>query len=203
MIKTVLMATDLGPFSVHCLERAVSLCEAYQAKLLVVHAVEPLSSYAEALMVASGVQVPSISSTDEFSTGLSTELSESPSVVESLGAGPSPAHHRNNVLSQLRRRIVESVCEDGRDLLEIDIPTPEVIVQEGRPAEVILSTVAEREVGMVVLGSHGPDSLGNNLLGSVTMRVMQLSKVPVCMVPMVSPRNWYQVKNHRGSPFRG
>lgn len=49
----------------------------------------------------------------------------------------------------------------------------------GRPAEAIVQYANENAVDMIVIGAHGQENLSNLLLGSVTSKVAQLSKVPV------------------------
>ena len=52
----------------------------------------------------------------------------------------------------------------------------------GTAAEHILKVAREKHCGHIVLGSRGRGALAGLLLGSVAMKVMQLSKAPVTVV---------------------
>jgi nucleotide-binding universal stress UspA family protein len=58
----------------------------------------------------------------------------------------------------------------------------ELIVAEGRPAEVILTTIREREIDLVVLGSRGRGSLKRLLLGSTSEQVLREAPCSVLIV---------------------
>ncbi len=51
--------------------------------------------------------------------------------------------------------------------------------------DVIFQQVSDHNVDLLIVGSHGSDTESPNLLGSVTSRILQLSRVPVYMVPLV------------------
>jgi len=55
-------------------------------------------------------------------------------------------------------------------------------VSIGSPAEAIVQFAQERQVDQIVMGAQGQDKLSAFLLGSVTSRVVNLSKVPVVVV---------------------
>jgi len=152
MINRILFATDLSPFSAHTLEHVTNLALHHHARVIVVHAVEPLGGLAQAVTtnVESEAEVVALlqSIKQRVLESLTEELSESPDALD---------------------------CFDG------------VQVRQGRPAEIILTLANELKGDLIVLGSHSPESMGRNVLGSVTSRVLQLSKVPVYMVPMSAP----------------
>ena len=56
------------------------------------------------------------------------------------------------------------------------------IVKEGKPATVILETVAELDPDLIVMGSHGRSKLDHLLLGSVAERVIRKAPCPVLTV---------------------
>jgi nucleotide-binding universal stress UspA family protein len=63
-----------------------------------------------------------------------------------------------------------------------DVPfTTELAI--GRPARTILSTVDERDVDLVVMGTRGAGGLPRRVLGSVTTYVVSHADVPVHVVP--------------------
>ena len=56
----------------------------------------------------------------------------------------------------------------------------------GVPSDVIIAQTGIRDSDMVVLGSHGQHAYRGGLMGSVVTKVLQLSSVPVYMIPMVN-----------------
>lgn len=55
-------------------------------------------------------------------------------------------------------------------------------VRQGTPEDDILAYADERDIDLVVMGTHGRDGLDRVLLGSVTERVVRNSSVPVLTV---------------------
>jgi nucleotide-binding universal stress UspA family protein len=60
--------------------------------------------------------------------------------------------------------------------------TTEMKVMLGNPAEAILD-LSEQGFDLVIVGSRGMSGLARFLMGSVSSRVVQFSKVPVMVVP--------------------
>ncbi len=54
----------------------------------------------------------------------------------------------------------------------------------GPPADVILATSGERDVDLIVMGTHGRTGVGQWFLGSVTENVVRQADVPVFCVPV-------------------
>ena len=170
MIRTILLATDLSPFSTLSLQCAINLCGNLNARLLVVHAVESPGSYAETLYASC------------FSD--------------------CNGEKRRDLFAKLQRHIVAAIEEECRDIMASEQSVElEVVVREGRSTDVVLSLASERNAGMIVVGSHGANSPGRHVLGSVTTRVMQLAKIPVCMVPMISPDSWRHAAEIGSRPY--
>jgi nucleotide-binding universal stress UspA family protein len=57
------------------------------------------------------------------------------------------------------------------------------LVREGSPAQVILEVAGEENVSLIVLGTRGPSSAAELLLGSVSTEVLRLARCPVMAVP--------------------
>ena len=64
---------------------------------------------------------------------------------------------------------------------ETGLPVERVVTRSviGTPVDQILATVAEQNIDLVVLGTHGRGLVGHLLLGSVAERVIRRSPVPV------------------------
>lgn len=163
MFKKILFAADLGAFTSHALINVESLADSFDAEVLIVHGVPPLGEFAASVV--------------------KSHCSESA---------------KNEVLGTLRiEGLVESVSKEVYDSLRnnhfiegslIERVT-EVIVAPGHPASIILFEAERQGVDLIVIGSHGTESLDGRLLGSVASKVLQLAKVPVFMIPMMNPAN--------------
>lgn len=78
-----------------------------------------------------------------------------------------------------------SLAEDALQQLTESLPARvrrEALVVYGDPAEEAAKVVHDREAGLIVMGLHGSPLLGPRM-GSVTYRILCLSRVPVLAVP--------------------
>jgi universal stress protein A len=68
--------------------------------------------------------------------------------------------------------------------LEAVLPGIPVTIEllEGQPAQVIAKTAANREVDLIVMGTHGRSGVAHLLLGSVAERVVRIAPCPVLTV---------------------
>ena len=79
-----------------------------------------------------------------------------------------------------------AIAEDGLDELMADIPRrlrPEALVVFGDPAEEAAKVVRDRGAGLVVVGLHGSPLLSGPRMGSVTYRLLCLSRTLVLALP--------------------
>jgi nucleotide-binding universal stress UspA family protein len=89
------------------------------------------------------------------------------------------------VIDRIRLQVVDTLNSDYSDYLNT-INLKEVLVEIGAPAEVIINQAKIRESDLVILGSHGQHAYRGGLMGSVVTKVLQMSSIPVYMIPMVS-----------------
>jgi nucleotide-binding universal stress UspA family protein len=82
----------------------------------------------------------------------------------------------SDVFAELRRRSDEGFAALKRDH---DLKHARFESVEGVPANVIVSFAAERDVDLVVMGTHGLSGFQKFLLGSVTERVLHRVRVPL------------------------
>lgn len=154
-IETILYATDLSPRAPEVFRYAMSLAQRYGAKIVIAHAVEPLSPYGKSMVDL------------YLSKETSEELHE---------------QARERLVEEIRNRLelfcTEELCTDpeGRDRVT------DIVIREGHPVDVILREAERTQADLVVLGSHGHTAVGEILLGSVAHRVMQRAPVPVFLV---------------------
>ena len=81
------------------------------------------------------------------------------------------------------RRFGKNIVKETRELISgnVDIDITEKIIV-GDPPQVICSVAQEIGCDLIVMGSRGRNPIKGLLLGSVSMRVLQLSPCPVLIV---------------------
>ncbi|RJG09608.1 universal stress protein [Pseudomonas cavernicola] len=161
MIRSILYATDLGLYAPYVLQHALALTRAFNAELYVVHAVEPMGLFAESV--------------------LQTYLDED--LLKEM---------RSNGLSTVMASIEQRVFEGFRDELgeaQQDMALIRAVrVVQGDPPLVILDEVQRFSVDLLVVGSHSHGAAQDIPLGRTAARLVQLSEVPVYLVPMLQHR---------------
>lgn len=161
MIRSMLYATDLGVYAPYVLQHALALAKTFNAELHVIHVVEPMGLFAESVLQSYlGEDVLR----ELHSEGINT-------VIEGIEL---------RVLASFR----DELGENNQDLELIR----SVRVMQGDPSNVILEQAQRLEVDLLVVGSHSYGAQGDTPIGRTVARVLQLSEVPVYMVPMVQNR---------------
>lgn len=156
MIRSMLFATDLGLYAPYVMQHALALARTFKADLYVIHVVEPIGLFAESVLQ---------SYLDE------TALSE----WQSKGLSTVMATIEQRVLDSFR----EEWGEGEQDLQWIR----SVKVIQGDPCEVILDQLRKLSVDLLIVGSHSQATGVAVPLGRTAARVLQLSPVPVYLVP--------------------
>lgn len=156
-IKTILYATDMGAHMRPVFRFALGIAKKYGARIIMLHAAEPLGS---AMQIAMSVYMPEVKAQEVFHDGMSAAL--------------ATMHQR-----------LDKFCEDA---LAENPADREIVsglkVVSGRPAETIVQQAVKAGAELIVVGTHTDPSLGAQLLGSTARKVMQLSKIPVLVVPV-------------------
>ena len=154
-INTVLYATGLGPAAPYVYRFAMSLARQYDARIIAVHGMEPLSTFAQSLVE---LHVP-----HERSEEMHRQA-------------------REQVRERLRERI-QRLCqmENAADPGECD-RVDDIRVVEGQPAQVVLQAAREVQADLIVMGSHRKTVIGDAILGSTTHKVLHGTDKPVLVV---------------------
>ena len=161
MIHSMLYATDLGLYAPFVMQHALALARTFKAELYVVHAVEPMGLFAESVLQS---YLDEQALNEFHSQGLST------------------------VMANIEQRVLDSFREElgeGQQDLEL---IQSVRVFQGDPSQVILDQAQKLSVDLLILGSHSHGSGGETPLGRTAARVLQLSQVPVYLVPLSQRR---------------
>ena len=80
-------------------------------------------------------------------------------------------------LELLRIKLLDCIPEEMRDDMNV-----EAIVVQGIPFAEIISTAREKEIDMIVIGSHGRTGIKHMMLGSVSEKVVRKAPCPVLTV---------------------
>jgi nucleotide-binding universal stress UspA family protein len=156
MIKKIVFATDLGVLGPYVLCHALELSKQFDAKVDIVHVIEPMGVFAESIL-------------DIFLPQKDLEHLRKEGVYD--------------VMTTIKERITDTMSaefsgEDDESFLG------EISVVRGQAAEAILEYVDTHNIDLVVMGTHGEHGEVQGGLGSVASRVLQRSSVPVLMVPL-------------------
>ncbi len=158
MVKRILYATDLGLYGPYIMKQVAMLAQSTGAIVDVLHVIEPMGVFAESI--------------------INTYLPEE-----------EQSHLRNKgmpqVVERIRLQVIDTMNSDYADYIDV-INIGEILVEVGVPSDVIIAQAGIRDSDMVVLGSHGQHAYRGGLMGSVVTKVLQLSSVPVYMIPMVN-----------------
>lgn len=168
MIKTILLAADLGAYTSYMLQHAAELAKQHNATLIVAHAIEPLGTLGHALIQA---YLTPEATQELTTTGLSAMVQE--------------------VKSQLIDAVADEYMEEESNVLQLG----EVIVKTGSPVDVILQAAEDVQADLIIVGSHSPEPTQTASLGTVAQKVLNGAQVPVYVVPYRSSL-WKQKGNH-------
>lgn len=155
-IKTILYATDLGENTRPVFRLAVSQARRYDARLLMLHVVEPLGTTGTAIIA----------------NYLSGETAEK---INRDGA--------REVLAVMKQRL-DTYCQEELASFGLDrTPVTEILVASGNPSEEILEVAKKHQADMIVMGTSTRSFLGSALMGTTVRRVSRFSHIPVLLVP--------------------
>ena len=161
MIRSMLYATDLGLYAPYVMQHALALARTFKAELYVIHVVEPIGLFAESVLQS---YLDEAALSEWQSKGLST------------------------VMATIEQRVLDSFREEWEEG-EQDLQwIRSVKVIQGDPCEVILDQLRKLSVDLLIVGSHSQATGVAVPLGRTAARVLQLSPVPVYLVPSLQRR---------------
>jgi len=154
--KTILYATDLGEHMRPVFRHAISLARQYDAKIIMIHVVEPLGPTGEWLIRA---YVPK--STGSFTKG-----------------------NLKEILKKMKKRVKEFYQDELSEQDIKNGVVSNIYAVSGDCAEQVNSHAESLNVDLIVMGTHTDDSFGHGLLGSTARKLTHISKRPVLVVPV-------------------
>lgn len=154
-ISTILYPTDLGEQSKPVFLHALALAKQYDADIIMLHVVEPISD-ATAFFIHSYAP-------EDMSEEVQKETMK-------------------KILVGMKERLKNFYAEE-RDNAEGFSPVKEFLVVGGQPSEEILRVAEEDKADMIVMGKSTRKVRGIRVMGSTARRVSRMSNVPVMVVP--------------------
>ncbi len=154
-VKRIIYTTDLGKHTRPVFRAALTMADQFNAEVIVVHVVEPISATAE--------------------TVISTYLSEN--IAKDIRRSGMEEVHR-----RLKERI-SKFCEDEQIINKANPDAvSEILVISGAPSEEILRIAKEYDADMIVMGKSSKKIHGRKVLGSTTRRVSRYAETSVFIV---------------------
>ena len=138
------------------MHHALALARPSHAELYVIHAVEPMGQFAESLLQ---------SYLDEQTLDR----------LHSQGV--------NTVMANIEQQVLENFREELGEAADLAV-IKAVRVRQGDPAQVILEQAQRLAVDLLIFGSHAEGAGVDVPIGRTAVRLLQLSPVPVYMVPL-------------------
>lgn len=154
-VKTILYASDLGGGTRPVFLHALAMAKQYDAEIIMVHVVEPMSESAKAIILAYLAK----DATNDFQKDF-----------------------LQDTLVKMKERLKAFYKAEGMDA-DYSKLVKKVHVISGKPSEEILRLSEENKVDMIVMGKSTRKVRGIRVMGSTARRVSRISKVPVLVVP--------------------
>jgi nucleotide-binding universal stress UspA family protein len=153
------------------LQFAVSLAKKHDAALYLLHVVEPLSVSSSLLLEA--------------------HLSEETAQQAKALAAKMREETSQKVLDKIKNRVERFCAEDLEATQEEQARLfANIRVVSGSPEEAIVREAEDRDVDLIIVGSHSGTTFKRALLGSTARKVTNLSRKPVLVVPMPQTETW-------------
>jgi nucleotide-binding universal stress UspA family protein len=156
--KTILYATDLGEHMRPVFKTALSLAIKYEAQIIMIHVVEPMSSAIQAVV-------------DTYLTEIDAKKVHQDGMRE--------------VLQTMKSRLSKFCEEELGSKEQQNLHVKEVLVVSGRPSEEIVRVAGKQNADLIIIGKATHHVLGSEVAGSTSRRVTRYSNIPVLVVPNV------------------
>ena len=154
--KTILYATDLGEHMRPVFRHAISLARQYNAKIIMIHVVEPLGPTGEWILGA----------------------------YMSKSAKKFAQDNLQEILKKMKKRVQEFYQEELSEQDKKVGLVSNIYAVSGDCAEQLNSHAESLDVDLIVMGSHTDIGFGHGLLGSTARKLTHISKRPVLVVPV-------------------
>lgn len=156
-IKNVLYATDLSKNSAYAFRYAVNTSMKHNAKIHILHVVEPLSPQAKARLRL---------------------------YLENKKLDQLEKNSRKELFRQIEDRLKQFAEREFKNQPENMKHIVGIHVVQGDPATEILSKTDELGCDIIIIGTHGKGAIKRTFLGSVSEKVLRRTNKPVYIIPL-------------------
>jgi len=120
----------------------------------------------------------------KHAVALSAQMKQPPqlfllNVQWNVAAGNVKLFISQDTINDYYREQGMAALESARAILDKANLAYQYHISIGRPAEAIVQYAEEQKADQIIIGAQGEESLAKLLLGSVTSKVAQMSKIPV------------------------
>ena len=161
-IKKILYATDLSENARYAFGYAVSLADRYDAKITIIHVVEKLTPFANALVE---------------------------DIVGSEKLEALRKEKESKIIESIRQRLDDFCQQAIQEVPQCSLAVEKTIVESGQPVDEIIRYAEEVDADLIVLGSHGQGMLADVTMGSTSRRVLRRCSRPVLVVRLPENNN--------------
>lgn len=156
-IQNVLYATDLSKNSAYAFRYAVNTARQHDAKIDLLHVIEPISPQQEALVLA---------------------------YIDKKEIDRRRKDAKDNLLQRIEERLRQFAERELKDDPETLQRITGIHIVEGDPATDILNMAEKLGSDVVIMGTHGKGVLRHAFLGSVAEKVLRRIRKPVYVIPL-------------------
>ncbi len=154
-ISKILYATDLGPGAPYVFRYALSLARQYDARISILNAMEPLSSFGQSLV----------------------ELHISHQQSEDIHR-QAREHVKKDIVARVEKLCEKELTSDPEGRKRV----ADILVLEAPPALAIIDEAKRLGADLIVMGTHRHTVLGEALLGTTAHKVLHMAEIPVMLV---------------------
>jgi nucleotide-binding universal stress UspA family protein len=154
-IKTILYTTGLGPGAPYVFRYALTLARQHQAKIVAVHAMEPLSLFGQSLV-------------EQYISHENTQEMHSKA--------------RESVKAGIKQRMEQLCTKECNNATSCENAVSSIHVVDGYPVRVILDTAKDCSADLIIMGERGHSKVGEAIMGSTTRKVLHSASQPVLVI---------------------
>ncbi|NLU99303.1 universal stress protein [Marinomonas sp. UCMA 3892] len=155
-INTIVYACDLDGKTQAAMELVLSLAKTHGAKVILMHAIEPLNAQASNMINNYITEEVRNAMRKDAITDINTRM--------------------DKLLAEFMEKYSEELCS-----LET---APETLIVNGAPADSIQRIAKEKNADLIVMNSRTHGRLSQMIIGSTANKVIHTSSIPVLVVPI-------------------
>jgi nucleotide-binding universal stress UspA family protein len=156
-IQNVLYATDLSKNSAYAFRYAVNTARKHDAKIHILHVIEPLPPQAEALLLMH---------------------------LDKEKIDQMRQDSKENLCRRIEERLKQFAERELKDDPETLKRVVGIHVVHGDPATEILNKTDDLGCDTIIMGTHGKGAISHAFLGSVSEKVLRRIRKPVYIIPL-------------------